>query len=996
MEAGTTTTTLTARLPILNPGDYDLWLMRIEQYFLMTDYSLWEVIKNVLMALPNKDQLGSSIPIKIQNCVWKAIEKRYGGKQGIKNVQSTYSSKQYETLALGSSSDIKESKLLIGFQKLIGQVRDSKADSLFSQEDMKLKMLRSLPSEWKTHALIWRNKEEIETISLDDLHNNLKIYEPKITGSSSTSQNLQNVAFMSSTSTNSNSSTNEVDNTCFWGVSAVILKVETGFTMGKNGSCLTITVGDSSKGTGKGGSDAKWSKVLDLKDISGVLQLWNWGYDWSNQAEEEHPTNYALMAHTSSGSSSSLDSEGNPQQKEYKEKGVIDSGCSRHMTGNKCYLTEYEVYDGGFVSFRDGKGRISGKGKIKTGTLDFDDVYFYKELKYNLFSVSQIYDKKNNVLFTDTESLVLSSEFKLLDESQVLLRVPRKDNIYSVDLKSVVPTGDPKDREVNARKKAIEVDESGVSDNDGMDEQATRSESERLIQKEMQNEHINSTNSINTVSTPVSTARPSFANAAPSSSINSAGTPVSTANAFEEHLFEQFSPFKNASTLPHVPNMSPIYDTRIFGNAYNDEDVEEEVDMNNVVSSYIIPNAPFSKFHKDHPKDQVIGSLKTHVQTRHMTKINDDHGLISSVYKLRRTNHKDFQNCLFACFLSQMEPKKLVQSIKDPSWVEAMQDELLQFKLLKVWTLGHTQEEGIDYDEVFAPVARIEAIRLFLAYASFKDFVVYQMDVKSAFLYGKIEEEVYVDDIIFGSTKKKLSTEFEKLMHDKFQMSSMGEFSFFLGLQVQQKSNGIFLSQNKYVAEILKKFDFATVKTESTPIEPNKALIKDEEAKDVDVYLYRSMIGSLMYLTTSMPDITFAVCAYASFQVTSKTLHLHAMKRIFRYLKASLDRKSTTGGCQFLGKRLISWQCKKQTIVVNSTTKAEYVAAANCCGQNPVFHSKTKHIKIRHHFIRDSYEKKLIQVIKIHTDQNVADLLTKAFDVSIFNFLNASIGMLYI
>ncbi|GKA20931.1 hypothetical protein Tco_0700920 [Tanacetum coccineum] len=190
------------------------------------------------------------------------------------------------------------------------------------------------------------------------------------------------------------------------------------------------------------------------------------------------------------------------------------------------------------------------------------------------------------------------------------------------------------------------------------------------------------------------------------------------------------------------------------------------------------------------------------------------------------------------------------------------------------------------------------------------------------------------------------------------------------------------------------------VKTASTPIETNKALLKDEEAEDVDVHLYRSMIGSLMYLTASRPDIMFAVCACARFQVTPKVSHLHAVKRIFRYLKgqpklglwyprdspfdleafsdsdyagASLDRKSTTGGCQFLGKRLISWQCKKQTVVANSTTEAEYVAAANCCGQ---------HIEIRHHFIRDSYEKRLIQVIKIHTDHNVADLLTKAFDVS--------------
>ncbi|GKA96770.1 hypothetical protein Tco_0818865, partial [Tanacetum coccineum] len=133
--------------------------------------------------------------------------------------------------------------------------------------------------------------------------------------------------------------------------------------------------------------------------------------------------------------------QGNLQQKEYKQKGVIDSGCSRHMTGNKCYLTEFEDYDGGFVSFGDGKGRISGKSKIKTGTLDFDDVYFCEELKYNLFSVSQMCDKKNNVLFTNTKCLVLSSDFKLLDESQVLLRVPRKDNRYSVDLKSIVPTG---------------------------------------------------------------------------------------------------------------------------------------------------------------------------------------------------------------------------------------------------------------------------------------------------------------------------------------------------------------------------------------------------------------------------------------------------------------------------------------------------------------------------------------------------------------------------
>ncbi|GJV44984.1 retrovirus-related pol polyprotein from transposon TNT 1-94 [Tanacetum coccineum] len=269
----------------------------------------------------------------------------------------------------------------------------------------------------------------------------------------------------------------------------------------------------------------------------------------------------------------------------------------------------------------------------------------------------------------------------------------------------------------------------------------------------------------------------------------------------------------------------------------------------------------------------------------------------------------------------------------------------------------YTQEEGIDYDE---------------------------MDVKSAFLYGKIEEEVYVcqplgfedpdfpgrrgnidktlfirrdkgdillvqvyvDDIIFGSTKKSLCTEFEKMMHKKFQMSSMGELTFFLGLQVKQKEDGIFISQDKYVTEILKKFGFTDVKTASTPMETQNLLLKDKDGEEVDVHLYRSMIGSLMYLTSSRPDIMFAVCACARYQVNPKVSHLYAVKRIFRYLKgqpklglwypkdspfdlvaytdsdyagASLDRKSTTGGCQFLGSRLISWQCIRKSDVVGNS-----------------------------------------------------------------------------
>nr|GFD26669.1 putative ribonuclease H-like domain-containing protein [Tanacetum cinerariifolium] len=145
---------------------------------------------------------------------------------------------------------------------------------------------------------------------------------------------------------------------------------------------------------------------------------------------------------------------------------------------------------------------------------------------------------------------------------------------------------------------------------------------------------------------------------------------------------------------------------------------------------------------------------------------------------------------------------------------------------------------------------------------------------------GILLVQVYVDDIIFGSTKKSLCDEFEQMMHKRFQMSSIGELTFILGLQVKQKDDEIFISQDKYMADILNKFDFTTVKTASTLIEPNKALIKDVEAEDVDVHLYRSMIGSLMYLTTFRPTIMFAVCTCARFQVTPKTLRLHDVKRI--------------------------------------------------------------------------------------------------------------------
>ncbi|GJU66304.1 putative ribonuclease H-like domain-containing protein [Tanacetum coccineum] len=321
--------------------------------------------------------------------------------------------------------------------------------------------------------------------------------------------------------------------------------------------------------------------------------------------------------------------------------------------------------------------------------------------------------------------------------------------------------------------------------------------------------------------------------------------------------------------LPFDQNMPALEDYNIFDVSRNDEDDGAEADMNNLDTTIQVSPNPTIRIHKDHPLDQVIRDLKSATQTRNMSKNLKEHGFVSTIQQ--RTNHKDLQNCLFACFLSQEEPKKVIHALKDPSWIEAMQEELLQFKNKKdergivirnkarLVAQGYTQEEGIDYNEVFAPVARIEAIRLFLAYASFKDFVVYQMDVKSAFLYGKIEEEVYVcqlpgfEDTDFPDrvykVKKALyglhqaprawyETLSTYLLDNGFQrgkidktlfikrhkgdillMSSMGELTFFLGLQVKQKKDGIFISQDKYVEEILKKFGFTEVKTASTPME---------------------------------------------------------------------------------------------------------------------------------------------------------------------------------
>ncbi|GJW67886.1 putative ribonuclease H-like domain-containing protein [Tanacetum coccineum] len=478
---------------------------------------------------------------------------------------------------------------------------------------------------------------------------------------------------------------------------------------------------------------------------------------------------------------------------------------------------------------------------------------------------------------------------------------------------------------------------------------------------------------VNNVGQHVNTASPDVNTG--SLKLNVVGPSVNTASSNEHDSPKDMFTIGVSSTLKAT-----------YIESFSDED-EPEVDLGNITNSYTIPITPNTRIHKDHPIDNVIGDVKLSVWTRRMIKSSSEQGFLSDVWIL--VDLLNGKKAIGTKWVFRNKKDKRVTVIRNKA---------------RLVTQDHKQEEGIDYEEVFAPVARIEAIRLFLAYASFMGFLVYQMDVKSAFLYGTIKEEVYVtqppgfkdpdhpdkvykvvkvlyslhqaprawyetlanyllgngfkrgkidqtlfikkqkgdillvqvyvDDIIFGSTNKELCTGFEKLMKDKFQMSSMGELTFFLGLQVKQKEDGIFISHDKYVAEILKKFNYTDIKSALTPVDLENPLVKDGDADDVDVHLYISMIGSLMYLTASRPDIMFVYLRDSPFELVA---YIDS-----DYAGATQDRKSTTGGCQFLGNKLISWQCKKQTVVATSTTEAEYVAAASCYGQAENFYCQAK------------------------------------------------------
>ncbi|GJX27724.1 putative ribonuclease H-like domain-containing protein [Tanacetum coccineum] len=717
---------------------------------------------------------------------------------------------------------------------------------------------------------------------------------------------------------------------------------------------------------------------------------------------------------------------GKPQQ---DDTGFVDSGCSRHMTGNIAYLSDFKEFDGGYVTFGGGAhgGRISAERRNRTLIEAAKPILVDSKLPTTFWAkaVSTACYVQNRVLVVKPHN---KTPYELFRGFKPALSFIRPFGCHVTILNTLDSLG----KFDGKRNEGFFVGYSLSSKAFRVYNTRTRRVEENLHIRFLENKPMiegngpkwlfdidSLTQSINYVPRTAGTISNESAGTQDASYFDSPykdvdnGKPKSAADDQkqdgdgldnendEQDKFEYDSNPKEVNAAgQHVNTASPdvntsssklnIVDPSI--NIAGSYDQDSPKDMFTIGAShtlkathveFFIPTTPNTRIHKDHPIENVIGDVKSSVQTRRMIKPTSKQGFVSAEELLQFKLQQVWILVDLPIGKRAIGTKWVFRNKKDERGI------VIRNKARLV-AQGHRQEEGIDYEEVFAPVARIEAIRLFLAYASFMGFLVYQMDVKSAFLYGTIEEEVYVtqppgfkdpdhpdkvykvvkalyglhqaprawyetlanyllgngfkrgkidqtlfikkqkgdillvqvyvDDIIFGSTNKDLCTGFEKLMKDKFQMSSMGELTFFLGLQVQQKEDGIFISQDKYVAEILKKFNYTDVKSASTPVDLEKPLVKDRDANDVDVHLYRSMIGSLMYLTASVLDLKdspFELVAYTD----------------SGYTGATQDRKSTTRGCQFLGNRLISWQCKKQTVVATSTTEAEYVAAASCCEQ---------------------------------------------------------------
>nr|GEY54749.1 hypothetical protein [Tanacetum cinerariifolium] len=492
---------------------------------------------------------------------------------------------------------------------------------------------------------------------------------------------------------------------------------------------------------------------------------------------------------------------GNPQAA-LQDKGVIDSGCSRHMTGNMSYISDFEELNGGYVAFGDNPkgGKITGKGKIKTDKLDFDNVYFVKELKFNLFSVSQMCDKKNSVVFTDTECLVLSSDFKLPDESHVLLRVPRENNIglptkVFVNDNTRVACKKGKQHRASCKTKPVRsvdqplfrlhIDLFGPTFVKILNKKsyclvitddysrytwvfflATKDETTPILKTFL-------TGLKNQLSLKVNVIRSDNRTEFKNSDLNLLysllpipfwAEAVNTACYVQNRVLVTKPHNKTPYELLHGKKPSISF-MRPFGcpvTILNTLDLLDKF-QGKVDEGFIVGNNEVTTASSTVPIVRQNSFNRTNTFSAagpSNTAVSPTYGQTFDIDASQLPDDPDMpglEDIIYYDDEDVEKPKRVHQALKDPSCIEATQEELLQFKTNKknkrgivirnkarLVAQGHTQEDGIDYEEFFALVARIEAIRLFLAYASFMGFMVYQMDVKSAFLYGTIEEEVYV------------------------------------------------------------------------------------------------------------------------------------------------------------------------------------------------------------------------------------------------------------
>ncbi|GJY93301.1 retrovirus-related pol polyprotein from transposon TNT 1-94 [Tanacetum coccineum] len=481
-------------------------------------------------------------------------------------------------------------------------------------------------------------------------------------------------------------------------------------------------------------------------------------------------------------------------------------------------------------------------------------------------------------------------------------------------------------------------------------------------------------------------------------------------------------------------------------------------------------------------------------KTRPLEKLTSNPSRPVSTQKQLQT---DAMWCFLDAFLTSIEPKNFKEALLESSWIDAMQEEIYEFKRLDVWELvpcpdltmiiklkwifkvkqdefrgvlenksrivakGYRQEDGIDFEESFTPVPRIEAIHIFIANAANKNMTIYQMDVKTAFLNGELREEaprawydmlssfllsqkfskgavdptlftrkegkdilmvqIYVDDIIFASTDPSPCDIFANIMSSKFKMSMMGKMLFFLRLQISQSPRGIFINQTKYALEILKKYGMDSCNPVDTPMVDQTKLDEDLHGTPVDATRYHGMIGSLMYLTSSRPDLVFVVCMCAvSGKAYQKAPTCHA-----DHARCQDTRKSTSGSAQFLGDRLVRWSLKKQKSTAISSTKAEYIALFGHCAQilwmisqltdygfefnkiplycdnksvislccNNVQHSRSKHIDVRYHFIKEQVKNGVVELYFVRPEYQLADIFTKALPRKRFEFPINKLGM---